>query len=90
MFEIVKSLRQSKGWSQKKAAIEIEISASYLSQIENGYFKPSYAVTQRICEVFDVSMAEFYQKAEFTNRNTFNSGKKRNPVPAQLCVGISK
>lgn len=60
-FEI-KKLRENKNISQEDLAIELNVSQSKLSKIENGKTKKIDIITLiSICHFFSISLSEFLQ-----------------------------
>ena len=53
LLEHLKDKRKELGLSQENAAIEIGVSRSQLSLIENGKRKPSYDVMKKIAKAFN-------------------------------------
>jgi transcriptional regulator with XRE-family HTH domain len=53
----LKAIRKSLGMSQKEFAANLEVSASYLSEIESGKTKPSFNFTVLIYERYNVNPA---------------------------------
>lgn len=53
----IKEIRKQRNLTQKKLADQIEISRSYLSDIENGNKNPSIKTTQRLAEKLGVTVA---------------------------------
>lgn len=54
----IKKLRNQRGWSQTDLAQKIQISNSYMSQMESGERKPSYEVLVKLADAFGVSIDE--------------------------------
>ena len=55
-------IRKSNGYTQEKLAEEIEVSARYVSDIEQDRAKPSYEVLIRICNLFKVSLDQIFSE----------------------------
>lgn len=53
----IKEIRKQRNLTQKQLADQIEISRSYLSDIENGNKNPSIKTTQRLAEKLGVTVA---------------------------------
>jgi len=54
----IKELRKSMKMSQSDFAKASGISASYLSEIERGYKKPTFDIVFRIAEAFNIKIAQ--------------------------------
>lgn len=57
--ENVREARQQRGWSLRKLAAEADVSASLISQIENGRANPSVRTLYSLAEALDLPVAEF-------------------------------
>ena len=72
----LQQIRKSNGYTQEKLAEEIEVSARYVSDIEQDRAKPSYEVLIRICNLFKVSLdqifSEYLQNKRQQNPRIFN------------------
>lgn len=75
----IKTLRNEKGLSARSLASKADLDPSQISKIENGTSKPSLDALQRICEVLDISISDFFA----VTRNTDYS-KKVVPELEQL------
>lgn len=56
----IQSIRKSKGFTQEKLAELIDIEPPSLSYIETGKFSPSVETLQRLANVLQVNIWEFY------------------------------
>ena len=56
----IKRFRQEKGLTLNQLADAAELSAPYISQLENGKASPSIATLRRIAEVLDMRMVDFF------------------------------
>src|SRR5690625_778808 len=56
----IKSLRNEKGISARLLASKTDLDHSQISKIENGTSKPSLDALQRICDVLDISISDFF------------------------------
>lgn len=59
----VRRLRESQGMSVRVLATRTGVSASFLSQVENGLASPSIATMERIAAGLGVTLAQFFQDA---------------------------
>ena len=57
----IKEIRKSKGLTQEQLSEMIDIETSSLSGIESGRFYPSLHVLEKIANVFDVELIEFFK-----------------------------
>lgn len=60
--ESIKKYRLIKGLTQKELSEKIEISRSFMSQIESGISKPSKDNLQKIADVLDVSLSDLLKE----------------------------
>jgi transcriptional regulator with XRE-family HTH domain len=60
----VRRLREAKGWSQPKLAVEAGVAVSGVSQIENGHRNPNSSTLMKLANALDVDVADFFPKAE--------------------------
>lgn len=67
----LKSLRSSKGLSQRKLAAKSGVSNATISLIENGRTDPSMGMLKRILESLNVSFAEFFAADPLTDNKYF-------------------
>lgn len=61
----VRELRAERGFSQEQLALEAEITAAYLSQIERDERNPTVRMIAKLCAVLDVSLSEFFAPEEY-------------------------
>lgn len=54
--QIVKQLRQERGWSQQEVADRVGLNKMTISQYENGKRKPSFEMIEALAEVFHVDL----------------------------------
>lgn len=54
----IKYLRKKRNWSQEDLALEANINAKYLSDLENGRRNPSLLILERIAIALDISISE--------------------------------
>ena len=68
--EALKMFRNIHGYKAKELADLLEISPSYLSEIENGKKKsPSYELLEKYADVFDVKLSTLILFTEEYNQN---------------------
>lgn len=53
-------IRKNNFLTQKEAAVKLNITAKYLSKIENGVRNPSDALRGKMADVYDVNVAEIF------------------------------
>ncbi len=58
----LQKIRKSNGYTQEKLAEEIEVSARYISDIEQDRAKPSYEVLIRICNLFKITLDQIFSE----------------------------
>lgn len=59
--ENIKRLRKLKGLSQKQVSLEVNIPQGQYSLVENGKVMPTIPTLEKIAEVFEVSIVEFFK-----------------------------
>jgi len=59
----IKRLREERGWSQPRLAVEAGVAVSAVSQIENGRRSPNVSTLDKLAEAFGVEVADFFPKA---------------------------
>ena len=57
----IKEIRKSRGLTQEQLSEMIDIETSSLSGIESGRFYPSLHVLEKIAQVFEVEVIEFFK-----------------------------
>lgn len=57
----IKQLRIDKGITQEEMSFDLNASHSYMSRIEMGQHSPSIETIQKICDVLEISLAEFFK-----------------------------
>jgi len=74
----IREYRKSRGLTLAEVAGACDISPSFLSQIERDQANPSVATLHRIAEVFDLTLASFFEESEKANggNNTTENGVK--------------
>jgi len=60
----VKRLREARGWTQAKLAVEAGMAPSAVNQIENGKRSPSASSLNKLAEALGVEVADLFPKAE--------------------------
>jgi len=58
--ERIKSLRESKGWTQENLAEKMEINTNYLSSIERGKENPTFDMLMKLSDSLKVEMWELF------------------------------
>lgn len=56
----IKSLRETKGWTQEKLAEKMDISSNYLSSIERGKENPTFDMLVKFTEALGLEMWEIF------------------------------
>jgi len=56
----VKSLRESKGWTQEYLAEKMDISSNYISCIERGKENPTFDMMEKLVKGLDVKMWQLF------------------------------
>lgn len=60
--KIIQQIRKSNGYTQEKLAEKTEVSARYISDVEQDKAKPSYEVLVKICNVFNVGLDQIFSQ----------------------------
>ena len=71
--ETLKKIRNIYGLKAKELSVDLGISASYLSEIENGKRQPSLELLRKYAEIFDMKLSSLILLSE-----NLESAKKRN------------
>lgn len=58
----IQKIRKSNGYTQEKLAEETEVSARYISDVEQDRAKPSYEVLIKICNIFNVGLDQIFSE----------------------------
>ncbi len=53
--EVVRALREARGWSQEKLAERADLNRSYLGEIERGQAQPSLITVAKLADALDIS-----------------------------------
>jgi len=56
----VRQLRQERGWSLEKLALESNMNATFLGHVERGLRCPTVYTLQRICDGLGISLSELF------------------------------
>jgi transcriptional regulator with XRE-family HTH domain len=60
----IRRLREAKGWSQPKLAVEAGVAVSGVSQIENGRRNPNSSTLAKLARAFGVEIADLFPKGQ--------------------------
>ena len=58
MHEVLRSLREQKGWTQTQLAAESGVSQTYISELEAGKSDPTIAIVRKLASALGVSIAD--------------------------------
>lgn len=81
--EALKMFRTIHGYKAKELAGQLELSPSYLSEIENGKKTPSYELLEKYAEVFEVKLSTLIIFTEDYAKNKHTS-KAQNGIRKML------
>ena len=81
--QILRQLRQERGWSLDKAAMECGVSKAMLGQIERGASSPTVATLWKIATGFRVSLSHFFERQVVSNDPVLFNPSYRGPQPGQ-------
>lgn len=62
----IRNLRESYGLASSKLASELNVNVSTISAIETGKNFPSVQLLEKICNYFEISLAEFFSEDNIT------------------------
>jgi transcriptional regulator with XRE-family HTH domain len=74
----IRRLREAKGWSQPKLAVEAGVAVSGVSQIENGRRNPNSSTLVKLARALDVDVADFFPKVEAPLWSDNSSAERRD------------
>ncbi|WP_255905697.1 helix-turn-helix transcriptional regulator [Priestia aryabhattai] len=60
MHEKITQLRVSRGWTQTELARHLKVTRSHVNKLEKGKTNLSLALLERIADVFNVSIKDFF------------------------------
>lgn len=87
----IKKLRKEHSYTQEKLAEILDISTEHLSRIENGMYRPSLTLIEKICDIFDVSEAELMFGASYessVNEDLYNKIENLTPDKKKVILTI--
>ena len=78
-------LRAARGWTQLKTAVRAEMPTYLLQRVESGRFNVTTTTLARLCDAFEVDVAEFFVPAPALpaatrGRPAKAAGSRRRPV----------
>lgn len=84
----IKEIRKHKGYTQEKLAEAVNLETSSLSGIESGRFFPSLHVLDKLSEVLEVKLADFFsfssveipQNLDYELQNIIAAQSKENKI----------
>ncbi|MET0333617.1 MAG: helix-turn-helix transcriptional regulator [Rhizobacter sp.] len=62
--EVVRHLREARGWSQERLAGQAELNRSYMGEIERATAMPSLATAAKLAFALDVPLSELIFQCE--------------------------
>jgi transcriptional regulator with XRE-family HTH domain len=65
--DVIKSLRSQRGYTQKQLAAAANVAQSAISYAENNTREPTIDVVKKLCAVFNISMAQFFELVDGTS-----------------------
>jgi quercetin dioxygenase-like cupin family protein/DNA-binding XRE family transcriptional regulator len=78
LFEKIKEIRKSKGFTLREISMKTGVSVNYLSLIERGASNPSIGIINKICDVLDVPIMGLNHQS--LNSNTGETPKANQKV----------
>ena len=67
--KVLQQIRKSHGYTQERMAEAIEVSTRYVGDIEQDRAKPSYEVLIKICNLYNTSLDQIFNKYLTTGKN---------------------
>jgi transcriptional regulator with XRE-family HTH domain len=61
---VVRQLREQRGWSQERLAGRAELNRSYMGEIERATAMPSLATAAKLARALDVPLSELISRCE--------------------------
>ena len=58
----IQKIRKSNGFTQEKLAEKTEVSARYISDVEQDRAKPSYEVLVKMCNIFHIGLDDIFSE----------------------------
>ena len=68
----VHQLRTERKLSQEQLALRSNITPTYLGLIERNVKNPTVKVVEQLCNAMNISLADFFQTAQFDDSNDFS------------------
>ena len=62
--EVVRQLREARGWSQERLAGQAELNRSYMGEIERATAMPSLATAAKLANALNVPLSELILRCE--------------------------
>jgi XRE family transcriptional regulator, regulator of sulfur utilization len=62
--QVLRSLREGRGWSQEELAARADLNRSYLGEIERGSATPSLATVAKLALALELSLADLMKRFE--------------------------
>ncbi len=66
---VIKELRNNKGISQERLALDAEIDRTYIGDIEKGSRNVSLEIIEKLCNYFQIPISELFKKIENHDNN---------------------
>jgi len=88
MTNILKCIREDKGYSQEELAKELNITRQTLIKYENGENKPSVEIIKKISKIFDIDYEYLIdnKKPPKTSYNIIKSDKKQEKIDIRINI----
>ncbi len=61
---VIRSLREQKGISQERLALDADIDRTYIGDIEKGTRKVSIEMIEKLANYFEISISDMFKKVE--------------------------
>ena len=66
----LKTIRKEKKWTLKQVALMMNLSISYIHDLETGRRKPSYEVLKKLESVFKIDYKTLFEEEKSPHENT--------------------
>lgn len=85
----LRAMRQQLGLTVRQAAERTDLSASYISAVENGYTRPSVASLLKLSQAYGANILSFYDPSPEPRRRLVRSGEAEVIAMGEPGVGVA-
>lgn len=72
---VVRELREARGWSQERLAANAELNRSYMGEIERATAMPSLATAAKLARALELPLSHIISRCEATGEDTAVSAR---------------